>query len=83
MDDNAPTKAPIEILVNGVTVFKGDSQFPDEQWAARSFPIPDGALKLGANEVVLRNVGDSSLDSNPPWFAVAFFKISSNTKTKE
>jgi len=83
MDDNATTKAPIELLVNGVSVFKGDSQFPDEQWAARAFPIPDGALKVGANEVVLRNTGDSSLDSNPPWFAVTFFKISSNSKGKE
>ena len=83
MDDNAPTKAPIEILVNDKIVFKGGSQFPDNEWAARSFPIPEGALKAGANEVLLRNVGDSALDSMPPWFAVTFFKINSTSQTKE
>jgi hypothetical protein len=77
MDDNwpAPHKAPIEILVNGTSVFKGPSEFPDNEWAARSFPIPDGALKVGDNEVLIKNLGDSASPSTPPWFGVTFLKI--------
>ncbi len=80
MDDNwpPPHKAPIEILVNGTSVFKGPSEFPDNEWAVKTFPIPDGALKVGDNEVLIKNLGDSASPSTPPWFAVTFLKIAEN-----
>jgi hypothetical protein len=77
MDDNwpAPSKAPIEILVNGKSVFHGNSEFPDNEWAAKSYSIPDGTLKVGANEVLIKNLGDSASPSTPPWFGVTLVKI--------
>ncbi|MSR64862.1 MAG: prepilin-type N-terminal cleavage/methylation domain-containing protein [Verrucomicrobiae bacterium] len=82
MDDNwpAPHKAPIEISVNGTILFSGANSFPDEEWAAQSFPFPDGALKVGDNEVVIRNLGDSASPSSPPWLGVAFMKLSEYRK---
>ncbi len=74
MDDNWPNHyAPIEILVNGNSLFKGKTDFPDNEWDTRDYEIPPGILKMGDNNVVVRNLGDSASPS--PWFGIAFLKI--------
>ncbi len=74
MDDNWPNHyAPIEILVNGTSLFKGKTDFPDNEWDTRDYEIPPGILKMGDNNVVVRNLGDSASPS--PWFGIAFLKI--------
>ncbi|MDP6451200.1 MAG: beta-galactosidase trimerization domain-containing protein, partial [Lentisphaeria bacterium] len=76
MDDNWPNHyAPIEILVNGTSLFKGKTDFPDNEWDTRDYEIPPGILKVGDNTVVVRNLGDSASPSTPPWFGIAFLKI--------
>jgi len=66
MDDNWPNNyAPIEIPVNGTSLFKGKTDFPDNEWDTHDDEIPPGILK----------VGDSASQSTTPWFGIAFLKI--------
>ncbi len=81
MDDNQSSKAPIEIKFNGKTVFKGDSTFPDADWAVRSFNIKAEDVKEGQNTVEINNTG-AGPKGNIPWLAISFVRVKSNSKLK-
>ncbi len=75
MDDNASSKAPMELFVNGRSVFSGPSPFPDNAWATHAFALPEGTLKAGENVVEIRNTSPSNRDLTPPWLGINFVKL--------
>ncbi len=75
MDDNQPSShAPIEIKVNGRTVYKGPNTFPDQEWAVQSFPINAEDLHEGQNSIQIANTGEGPR-GNIPWFGVSFVRL--------
>ncbi|MBI4026895.1 MAG: hypothetical protein HY360_18060 [Verrucomicrobia bacterium] len=74
MDDNYPTKALIQILVNDRTVCKGPSAYPDNDWGVRKLAVEDGWLKQGTNTVRIQNLEPGARGSHP-WVGVNFIKI--------
>jgi hypothetical protein len=75
MDDNQPSsKAPLEITVNGKVVFKGNSTYPDQEWAVQAFPIDPKDLRTGENIVEIKNTS-SGPAGDIPWFGVSFVRI--------
>jgi len=79
MDDNQPSKAPIEIKLNGKTVFRGNSTFPDAGWSLRSFKIDKSDLKEGRNIVEISNTGKGPR-GNIPWMGISFVRIKTSQK---
>jgi hypothetical protein len=77
MNANAPRAGgvPIEVVVNGRTIFTGPSPFPDAAWSTHTFSLPAGLLKRGDNMVDLRNTDGSGRYRYAPWLAVNFIKI--------
>jgi hypothetical protein len=75
LDDNQPaSKCPFEIKVNGNILWKGISNYPDDAWAVKSYPIPADWLKAGRNTVEIKNTS-SEAAGNCPWLAVNFIRI--------
>ena len=75
MDDNQPSsKAPLEIKLNGKSVFKGANTYPDQEWAVQAFPVVPADLVAGQNTVEIINTGEGPL-GNIPWFGVNFVRI--------
>jgi hypothetical protein len=70
-DDDLPGQCSISIELNGKSLHSGPSGFPDGNWESRRFSIPAGTLKVGANEVVVKNSEPSGKLGSPPWFMVA------------
>ena len=70
-DDDFPSQCSISIELNGKSLYSGPSGFPDSNWQTRRFAIPAGTLKIGANEVVVKNSEPSGKLGSPPWFMVA------------
>jgi hypothetical protein len=71
----------IAILINDRELFRGPSPFaqdpgtPDLQgglapWEERSFPIPAGVLRSGANTLTIRNLEPVDTINQPPWTMV-------------
>jgi len=75
LDDNQLTsKCPFEIKVNGKILWKGTSDYPDDAWLVKSYPIPADWLNTGRNTVEITNTS-SEAAGNCPWLAVNFVKI--------
>lgn len=70
-DDDAEAACPIEIVLNETTLFRGDSGFPDDTWAAHHYDIPGGVLKAGVNTLDIANRAAEGVSGMPPWFMVA------------
>ena len=70
-DDNADEVCSIEITLNGVSLFRGDSGFPQYQWEWQRLAIPKALLKAGRNEVAVFNREQVGKAGTIPWFMVA------------
>ena len=70
-DDDAPAACPIEIALNGKTLARGPSEFPADTWQWAAYPIPEGLLKAGPNELAIFNRAAKGAAGMPPWFMVA------------
>jgi len=64
------TPCPIEIEVNGWTLFEGIPPYWRDRWDWWRFPIPAGALRTGTNELRVKNLSPEGEPGNPPWFMV-------------
>jgi hypothetical protein len=77
MSDNHPESVvPIDIKLNGETLFKGASTYPRDVWGVQSFDLKTGLLRQGTNTVEISNNGDGPL-GNIPWLGVSFVRIKS------
>ncbi|MHC4442188.1 MAG: beta-N-acetylglucosaminidase domain-containing protein [Planctomycetota bacterium] len=74
-DDDFESACPIKILLNGKTIFKGASGFPDRDWATKKLAIPAGVLEAGVNGLVIANLASEGRAGMPPWFMVARIAI--------
>jgi hypothetical protein len=70
-DDDGPGKCAIEITLNGTSLLRGQSGFPDDQWQTCRIPIPTAVLKTGINELVIHSLEQDGKLGMPPWFMVA------------
>lgn len=81
LDDDFPSKARIELAVNGQALFAGLSGFSDSKWEQRRYPVPAGVLKAGANEVTVRCTDQKGTLGMPPWFCVSLLAIAGEGHT--
>ncbi|NQT87261.1 hypothetical protein HQ560_10885, partial [bacterium] len=63
-------KVPMEMLVNGKSVFKGDAPFSLEGLSAHMVRIPAAALVTGRNRMTFRNLTPEGPVGNRPWFGI-------------
>ncbi|MBR6373977.1 MAG: hypothetical protein IKS20_12425, partial [Victivallales bacterium] len=77
MDDNRPTsRAPVKIEFQGRTIHDGTTDYPDNAWAVRTFPLEEDVLQPGQYKVVISNTGKGPR-GNVPWFGVSFVQLRS------
>ncbi|MCM8769957.1 MAG: hypothetical protein NC911_09905, partial [Candidatus Omnitrophica bacterium] len=50
---------PIQIFLNNRKVFEGPNGFVKRGWSRQTFPLPEGALKVGDNVIEIRNLANS------------------------
>lgn len=76
LNDESGTKNPIQITVNGSSIFNGTSWFAswdgsgqgqNAPWTAVLITIPSSYFVVGANSVVVSNLSNSSNFSQPPY----------------
>jgi hypothetical protein len=77
-DDNYDSISKIEILINGTTLFKGESGFPNDAWLWKTYPIPENLLRKGENEIMIKSGDQEGKLGMPPWFMLAECAIDSN-----
>ncbi|MBN1900952.1 hypothetical protein JW926_06450, partial [Candidatus Sumerlaeota bacterium] len=77
-DDNFDSISKIEISINGTTLFKGESGFPDDAWLWKTFLIPEKLLLKGDNEIVIKSGDTQGQTGAPPWFMLAECVIDSS-----
>lgn len=82
-DDDAAAACPIEILLNGVSIFRGASGFPGDGWRWRRFGVPGGTLRPGRNELSIINQASEGTAGMPPWFMVAECRIAEESYDPE
>lgn len=70
-DDDGPGKCRIAIEVNGRAVFEGANEFSETEWLVKRYAVPDGALKVGHNEIRFVCLETEGRLGMPPWFQVA------------
>jgi hypothetical protein len=81
LDSEDDAKTPISVSVNGVEVFSGPAPFENDThdadfagaaapWSEQAWAIPEGALRAGANTLVIRSLADSASVGTPPFFMV-------------
>ena len=71
MDDVDRSKVPIRIQLNGVTVWEGDSPFPNGQWGSFGVILQDvSPLKNGSNTVTIENTGSRGALGVAPWILI-------------
>lgn len=70
-DDDAAAKCPIKITINDITLVEGASGFRDNDFEVKSYRLPAGCLKQGANTLRFQNTAPSGSVGNVPWFMVA------------
>jgi hypothetical protein len=69
--DDRGSACPIEILLNGGAIFSGPDAFSHTEWEWKSFPIPEGSLRVGDNEISIRCRAPEGVVGMPPWFMLA------------
>jgi len=71
-DDDFPSRCGIAIQLNEAILFEGANEFSDKRFEVRKFAIPDGALKVGDNQLTIRCTDKEGKLGMPPWFQAAF-----------
>jgi hypothetical protein len=74
-DDDGAGQCRIAIAINGREVFAGANDFSETDWQTHSFPIPDGVLKEGSNELRVSCREKEGRLGMPPWFQVSRLAI--------
>ncbi len=76
LNDESGTKNPIQITINGTSIFNGTSWFAswdgqgqgqNAPWTTVAITIPASYFALGANSIVVSNQTNSSNFSQPPY----------------
>ncbi len=74
MDDDAPTKTPIELTINTTSVYKGDSWFENwggtagaGNWTTVQITIPKGMLGPGVNDITISNTAATGDQGESPY----------------
>lgn len=81
MDSEGPAKTPIQIDVNGTTIYSGDNPLPDDDapletgtWATYDFTIDPAFLQQGENEIRITNLAPGAF-SRPPFFMLDYAEL--------
>lgn len=84
LNDESGTKNPIQITVNGTSIFNGTSWFAswdgqgqgqNAPWTSVAITIPASYFSLGANSIVVSNLTNSSNFSMPPYLLLGAAQI--------
>ena len=84
LNDESGTKNPIQITVNGTSIFNGTSWFAswdgqgqgqNAAWTSVAITIPASYFALGANSIVVSNLTNSSNFSQPPYVLLGAAQI--------
>ncbi len=75
-DNNLVSRAPVKIEFEGQVIHNGPTDYPDNLWAVRSFPLSQTTLAPGKYKVTLTNTGHGPR-GNIPWFGVSFVQLRS------
>ncbi len=84
LNDESGTKNPIQITINGTSIFNGTSWFAswdgqgqgqNAPWTSVAITIPASYFSLGANSVVVSNQSNSSNFSQPPYVLLGAAQI--------
>lgn len=74
MDDDAPSKTPIELTINQTVVYTGDAWFEDwggtpgeGNWTTVQITIPKGLLGPGVNAITLSNTAETGNQGEAPY----------------
>ncbi|MBT3377547.1 MAG: DUF4838 domain-containing protein [Lentisphaerae bacterium] len=55
-DDDKPGATRIRVAVNGTDLFRGPNAFPENDWSTCRWPIPEGVLAMGENELLIEDL---------------------------
>jgi len=84
LNDESGNKNPIQITINGTTIFNGTSWFAswdgsgqgqNAPWTTVAITIPSSYFSVGANSVVVSNLSNSSNFSMPPYLLLGAAQI--------
>lgn len=75
---DTPAMSHVSILLNGQAIVSSEVVFSNTGFEERTFDIPTGALKPGANTLLVRNEENQGTMGMPPWFSVAEAEIVAN-----
>ena len=84
LNDESGTKNPIQITINGTSIFNGTSWFAswdgqgqgqNAPWTTVAITIPASYFALGANSIVVSNLSNSSNFSQPPYVLLGAAQI--------
>lgn len=84
LNDESGNKNPIQITINGTTIFNGTSWFAswdgsgqgqNAPWTTVAITIPSSYFSVGANSVVVSNLSNSSNFSTPPYLLLGAAQI--------
>lgn len=84
LNDESGTKNPIQITINGTSIFNGTSWFAswdgqgqgqNAPWTSVAITIPASYFSLGANSIVVSNLTNSSNFSQPPYVLLGAAQI--------
>lgn len=84
LNDESGTKNPIQITINGTSIFNGTSWFAswdgqgqgqNAPWTTVAITIPASYFALGANSIVVSNLTNSSNFSMPPYVLLGAAQI--------
>jgi hypothetical protein len=84
LNDESGTKNPIQITLNGTSIYNGTSWFAswngqgqgqDAPWTTVAITIPPSYFALGANSIVVSNLTNSANFSQPPYVLLGAAQI--------
>lgn len=84
LNDESGTKNPIQITVNGTSIYNGTSWFAswdgqgqgqNAPWTTVAITIPASYFSLGANSIAVSNLTNSSNFSQPPYVLLGAAQI--------
>jgi hypothetical protein len=75
-NDVLPSPCPIEVSLNGVVLFTGPNEFPNDGFAWRIYAIPAGAARAGENRIRIANLSAKGEIGMPPWFTLVQCAVS-------
>lgn len=70
-DDDGPGKCKILIEINDHALIDGSNDFSETAWEIHAYPIPDGVLKVGPNDLRITCSEKKGTLGMPPWFQVS------------